>query len=259
MSKKRSAFTLVELLVVIGIIALLLGILLPTLSRARDAGNSTRCLANMRQAAMAVTFYLNENKGRWLPPYKAPIRTENWVPNGNPSWSGPLFYTFLSGLYYKGEPGIWICPSDRYIENDLTAAVPRLYGPQRDSKSSYFINLDMPKFANPVYPAPYDHASYFNPRPLKYVKSPTKLILYGEKFGPGGMFSYRSASTAQTGMAFEHRKRNAMSLCFADGHAEQLDRSEIMLRAGETTHGPVRLREYWYGHPTYATPQLFAY
>jgi prepilin-type N-terminal cleavage/methylation domain-containing protein/prepilin-type processing-associated H-X9-DG protein len=61
------AFTLVELLVVIGIIALLIAILLPALSRARENGNIVKCLSNMRQIAQAQQIYANENKGYSLP------------------------------------------------------------------------------------------------------------------------------------------------------------------------------------------------
>ena len=64
--KTRSAFTLVELLVVIGIIAVLVGVLLPTLGRAREQGRSAACLSNMRQIAIAFIMYANDNKG-WLP------------------------------------------------------------------------------------------------------------------------------------------------------------------------------------------------
>ena len=66
-----AGFTLVELLVVIGIIALLVSLLLPSLNKARESAKRVKCLSNLRQTGIAMSIYANQNKGR-LPMHKAP-------------------------------------------------------------------------------------------------------------------------------------------------------------------------------------------
>src|SRR5438874_948816 len=66
--RRRFAFTLVELLVVIGIIALLIAILLPALSRARAQAKATACMSNLRQIGQQMIVYANHNRGWLFPP-----------------------------------------------------------------------------------------------------------------------------------------------------------------------------------------------
>ena len=64
---KSKGFTLIELLVVMVIIALLVGLLLPALGRAREEARKTQCRSNLRQIGLAANIYANDNKG-WIPP-----------------------------------------------------------------------------------------------------------------------------------------------------------------------------------------------
>jgi prepilin-type N-terminal cleavage/methylation domain-containing protein len=212
-------FTLVELLIVIGIIAILIAILLPSLQKARDQANSVKCMSNMRQLGMATVMYTTENKNMWLPGYQIPEVTDTY-PNGDARW-----FVWLPGKYLRGNPGVTVCPSDR---NLLVQSIKkRFYEDIADVQFSYFQNLDMPRRLPSVYPPPKN--AFWNPRNLKGVKDTTKLIVFGEVNNvTGGLTAYLTFRSQDQFFRFDHRGNKYQSLCFADGHAEQMAREEIM-------------------------------
>jgi len=81
----RRAFTLVELLVVVGIIALLVAILLPALGRARMEARATTCASNLRQIGNALVMYTGENHGFAIPAYNVPFPPGSGPPADNSS------------------------------------------------------------------------------------------------------------------------------------------------------------------------------
>ena len=103
--QRLKAFTLVELLVVIGIIALLIAILLPALNKARQQANSTYCLANLRSMGQAWAIYLNENYG-CLP-------SEIWYNGNTAPWPDITWHGSWMGILadLKVDSSKEICPS----------------------------------------------------------------------------------------------------------------------------------------------------
>jgi len=117
MDRQNRGFSLVELLVVISVIAILIGILLPTLSKARQSAYRTTCRAQLRDIGNQLQMYINESKGRLPVVFSSKLK-------GLPSPSMPDDHiptmTISAALKpYRGPSNaVFLCPQDRIIQRD---------------------------------------------------------------------------------------------------------------------------------------------
>jgi prepilin-type N-terminal cleavage/methylation domain-containing protein/prepilin-type processing-associated H-X9-DG protein len=235
-SRGVRGFTLVELLVVIGIIALLISILLPSLSRAREQGNAIKCLSNMRQVAQAFIMYSNTYQKNTLPrPAGGGATNEDWIfwestRNINESAIAP----FISGAQFNVD--VLRCPSDNWVDRT------------NDYKYSYSVNFNICKLVGtPASPA---EALYRGP-PLKLTQirnSPNKILLIEESWNTidDGCWAWQpTMGEGKNVMSIRHDKQNELiagsngntsnttdftigrgNVAFADGHGSFLERAD---------------------------------
>ncbi|HEX5244770.1 MAG TPA: DUF1559 domain-containing protein [Tepidisphaeraceae bacterium] len=233
----RKAFTLVELLVVIGIIAVLLAILLPVMSRARERARAIKCASNMRQIYMACVMYSNALN-------RLPIPGEIGFPNRfEPgsccAYKGVAQLDFERGSLWdflgssEGDRSqVFLCPSDDGLTSKRVGSrvgTPNPIGWSAVRNFSYCFNCEM---RGPVRPVSNEAAA---PPPtgirITDIARPDRKILIIEVQQEDRLdFDYMSVAgpttlgtqTPDSQYNFAHRHLGKGNQCFADGHIEMM-------------------------------------
>lgn len=221
----RPGFTLVELLVVIGIIALLISILLPALSKARESAKTVVCLSNLRSIMQAATNYTSDYHGYMLP--CGIVRGDWWcnllVDNG--------FLTAPDGNKVGFQPGsVFACPSGNFdtLPPDLTlsATVPANRIDDRSSMSSsqasfaggptiylwYGCNANEGTTTQSGHPVRRIAAATDKYQPMSVIKKSAEMVMFYD-----GLVYHLDVNPSR--LSARHAGKTMTNLAFFDGHA----------------------------------------
>lgn len=122
-SEGRSAFSLIELLVVMAVLGVLASIILPTAGRARSLAKGTSCLSNLKQWGLATHVYASDNDD-FLPPDGAPNGSSTksgWYIDLPPILQAPIYpeLPWRNNPSIKPDPSVWVCPASTNRSNGV--------------------------------------------------------------------------------------------------------------------------------------------
>jgi len=231
----------VELLVVIGIIAVLISILIPALSKARSAAQTAQCLSNQRQNGLAVSMYVSESKG-YLPPFQLGLSTQ-FV-------SQPYYFQYMPAMYFKENYKLSTCPSDEYYvrkagyANQWRGPYSRMYSGENDVYFSFAQNGDLPKRLKAVYPGVLTYQQG-NPGLLSRIRAASDTAVFFETNADAALYF----SSPETSFRFQHSSNKKMTVVFADGHADLRSKEQILapLPYQDYRKWPTGFRAFWFG------------
>ena len=167
----RCGFTLIELLIVIAVIALLLSILVPSLSKARSIAYRLRCASNLKQIDLAVRLYLGGNDDFY------PCDVCDPLPNGFWLWMGRGWRSFvepyIGGNIDANNPSALFCPQDKNAKNNYESTSYAY------SMAFYHSPEQIDDMNNPSYTCGKGPSTHIPQRSLNVVK-PAGKILAGE-------------------------------------------------------------------------------
>ena len=223
-------FTLVELLVVVGIIALLIGILLPALSRARQAAISVQCASNLRQISNGVFMYVGDAKGKMVP-YSASI--------GSPA--ATAYWPQIILPYLKSVQTVWICKNFPQYDNSNLSTL---------NASDYGINLDHVASSINGSPVPLSLASIRGTSHILFLADTLYSVPLHAKYGTssftaGFLRTYSppdqaalspqtAASTfLQTNAGIDFRHTGHANVVYLDGHVGPVTQKQVVSNAGD--------------------------
>jgi prepilin-type N-terminal cleavage/methylation domain-containing protein len=171
--RNRHGFSLIEILVVIGIIALLMAFLLPALEKARENANVARCASNLHQIGLAISLYTNENHGEYprtlydptqpLTAGTAPAATDPFQPGG-PAANDVTAAMFLLVRTQNFPTKMFICPYNDVNEWEPDKALnPATRSNFTDYKKNLGYSFAVPYPGKAAEKAGYRLSSHLNP------------------------------------------------------------------------------------------------